>query len=246
MFNYIKAELYRIVHKKSFYLYFLALAVLYAAMIFSQRSGLNESVFLTLAIQMTDILPLAVGGFLFATIYNDDLGAKSLSSVIGFGLRKSTIIFSKLIIMIAMCAVITPLVFVACYGSFTLFGVDVSGQFTLSAGLFTQAGLLAIAYATVASIVVFGAQKATLAITAYIFLAVGLARQLMGLVLGQEVVTNSVGDLTQYLSYSITSGILSNITSGQFDPWPVVQYIIYIAAFMTISIYIFRKKELEF
>jgi ABC-type transport system involved in multi-copper enzyme maturation permease subunit len=215
-------------------------------MIFSQRGNLSESIFLTLSIQLADILPLAIGGFLFATIYNDDLSARSLSSVIGFGLRKSTIVLSKLIIMIALCAVAVPLTFVANYGLFAFFGVDVGGMLNLSAGIFMQAGLLAVAYAAVASIVVFGIQKATLAITAYIFIAVGLARQLLGAVLGQEVVVNTVGDLTQYLAHSITSGILTSVVTGPFDSLLVVQYVVYVAVAVVISVYVFRKKELEF
>ncbi|MDR2416213.1 MAG: hypothetical protein LBD75_06535 [Candidatus Peribacteria bacterium] len=97
MFNYIKADLYRIFRKKSMYMYFGILAIGYILMlvIFSITEGgkiLGEisPIFM--------LVSLFGGGYLFATVYNDDLTAKTLPALIGFGIKRRMIVIAKFIV----------------------------------------------------------------------------------------------------------------------------------------------------
>ena len=86
MLNYMRGELYRLLHKKSLYLFFGALALGYTLVAFVRSGGLGEDSLLGDAANFFGYLPALAGGFLFAAVYTDDLSAKSLATLVGFGI----------------------------------------------------------------------------------------------------------------------------------------------------------------
>ena len=168
MIKYLGGEIYRMLHKKSFYLYFGALALGYLMLALIRIGGEGgaeqmlsdaETVFL--------LLPPVMGGFLFAAIYTDDLNAKNLGTLIGFGMSKAVIVFTKVCLMALFGALLLGLVPLYMAGIHTIMGTSVPAAIL---GMVYAVGLKAllqiVAYGSVAAIVVYGLQRPTFGVVA--------------------------------------------------------------------------------
>ena len=106
MLKLLRGELYRLIHKKSLYLYFGALAIGYFIISFVRSGEFGAESILSDAGNFLSMLPAFAGGFLFAAIYTDDLNSKNLTALVGFGISKAKIVTVKLILMALLGAVI--------------------------------------------------------------------------------------------------------------------------------------------
>jgi len=77
MLRLINGEIYRLLHKKSMYIYFCSLAAGYFLIAFIRSGGLNAQSIVNDAFNFFNFLPAIAGGFLFSTIYTDDLTRKT-------------------------------------------------------------------------------------------------------------------------------------------------------------------------
>ncbi|MDR2541668.1 MAG: hypothetical protein LBD11_08210, partial [Candidatus Peribacteria bacterium] len=139
------------------------------------------------------------GSFLFATIYTDDLQAKSLPSLIGFGKKRATILLSKFVVTV----LIMSLMFFLALGGFCLL-FTVLG-FTIDAPLFNEAFhlaikniLLVVAYSSISSVIVYATQKSSVAIVAFVLLATGFISQILFYFLSSSMVTKMIGDVSGF------------------------------------------------
>ena len=239
MLNLIKADAYRILFKKNFYIYFISLFVLYCLILLFQSNSLTEAGIISQANSIFTFLTLIGGGYLFATIYNDDLNAKSLPALIGFGKKRITIIISKLILTIIISSIVFLLGYVTLYLSFMALGlnIDQSTNIALIKIMFTN--LLKLwAFCNIVSILVYGTQKATTSIVIFVLLAANIISQLLFVLFSQFKGTI---DLTVYLISPIVNELVNNVSIQTITP-----YIIYNALFIALAYVMFRKKDLEF
>jgi ABC-type transport system involved in multi-copper enzyme maturation permease subunit len=235
MFNYIKAEFYRIFSKKSMYIYFASLLGLYIAYIFISSNGLTEDSILGKANYVFLFLSLFGSGYLFATIYNDDLNAKSLPSFIGFGMKRSTIVISKIIINAIMTILMFAVAFVIFCLIFYIIGLKIDGD-TLTSILNLIFGYLLklFAYTSIASVIVYGTQKATMSMVTFILLITMFIDQML------------IALLNDTLEKIFTIALIVENLMFDASILLVLNYLIYVIVFITLSIFAFCKKDLEF
>jgi len=239
MLNYLKADFYRIFNKKSMYITFVSFFVLYCLLVFIQSSSLTAKSIIDQADYVFMFLAILGGGYLFATIYNEDLTAKSLPSIIGFGIKRTTIIISKIIVNIIMTAILFVLGYVALHLVFRALGFNIDGNSNIAVIKTAVSYLLRLwAYGTIASIVVYGTQKATMSIVAFVLLVTGFVGQILFLLLNQF---KEMLDLTKFTIIPIVFNLIEK---------PIIvnmlAYLIYVIVFVVLSIIAFRSKDLEF
>jgi ABC-type transport system involved in multi-copper enzyme maturation permease subunit len=235
MFNYIKAEIYRIFTKKSMYIYFATLLILYILYIFIRSKVLTESSIFAEASQVFFFLSLFGGGYLFATIYNDDLNAKSLPTLIGFGMKRSVIIISKMTINVVMTLLMFFSACIAFYLIFYVIGLKMDNNMINDVLELMFSYLFRLfAYSSIASVVVYGTQKATMAMVTFILLVTMFVDQVL-----ITFLNDALGEI--FIVILIVGKLISNLSVVT-----VISYLVYVVVFIVLSILAFRKKELEF
>ena len=242
VFKLICGEIYRLLHKKSMYIYFGALAAGYFIIAFIRSGGFGDGSAVSDAMSLFSLLPALAGGLLFAAVYTDDLNSKNLITLVGYGKNKAVIITAKFALMLLFGVVIfgiAPLYHCAVY---IVLGQTVTADMTaMVCALSLKYLLTTLAFAALSGIVVYGLQRATFAIVTFLLLAFGVAGSLVSLALN----TFAPG-LTAYLMSAITDRILINMLSGVSLAQPVIEYIVYVLIGLALSILAFFKKEMEF
>ena len=176
---------------------------------------------------------------MFSTIYNDDLTAKTLPSLIGFGTKRTTIIISKIIISIIMSVVMFLSAFIVFYLMFTILGISINENMSIGLLKILFMNLLKLlAFSTISSVVVYGTQKATFSIVTFILLITSFISQMLSLLLTQ---IKGIVDLSKFTLIPIVSNLMIETTFLTILP-----YLIYVMIFITLSVIAFRKKDLEF
>ena len=242
MLKYINGEIYRLLHKRSMYIYFPAMAVGYVLLAYIRSGGFTESSIVNDAINLFNFLPILAGGFLFSAVYTDDLNSKNLISLVGFGLSKTKIVFSKLFLMTLFGTVVfglTPVLHCGFYG-FLGWPAD-AGTWATVYLIALKFLLTTIAFSALAGIVVYGLLRTTFSIVLYILLAFGVISGLLTTALN----TFAPG-LIVFLMPNISNGITVGLMGGGPVALPVFQYVVYVAAAAVLSVAAFYKKEMEF
>ena len=242
MLKLIHGEIYRLLHKKSLYIYFGALAAGYFLLAFVRSGGFSDETIVKDAINFFQLLPALAGGLLFSAIYTDDLNSKNLITLVGFGINKTKIVVAKFILMIVFGAVVFGLMPLFHYAVYAVLGfAATASQMAMIYAVALKFMLMTLAFSAIASIVVYGLQRTTFAVVSYILLAFSVVGTLI------TAVSNVLElNITQHLMSGITDRILTAIISGGSLTLPVAEYIVYMAIVVTISAVAFNKKEMEF
>jgi len=237
MINYLKADFMRIVTKKGMYVYFAILFVLYLVVAFIQARNFNVAGQAQFVFQFVGLMG---GGYLFSSLYNDDLHAKSLPQLIGFGKKRGQLVLCKLILNTVFSAVLFVIGGLLFQGTMAVLGIqaDSESQAMVTRYALTY-GFSLVAYSTVASVLVYGTQKATVSIVAFVLLASGFISQILFLVL------NMLGDFGTSLFRFTLTPIVANL-AGEFSFGNLLSYLLYIGIFGIIAVLAFSKKDLEF
>jgi len=242
MLKYIHGEIYRLLRKKSMYIYFGMLAVGYILITYIRSSGFTPESILNDAYTIFGFLPVLVGGFLFAAIYTDDLSSKNLIPLVGFGLRRITIVISKLILMALFGTIIfglAPLLHIVVYS--VLGFPATSNVWMMIYATSLEYLLTTLAFAALAGVAVYGLQRTTFAIVLYLLLALNIISQLLVMMLGSHV-----PNLTNYMIGSITDRIFNAITDSGSLTLPVIGFVTYVLIALVLTTLAFNKKEMEF
>lgn len=242
MLKLINGEIYRLLHKKSTYIYFGIVLAGYFLLAFMQSGGFNAESVVSDAGTYFNFLPALAGGFLFTAIYTDDLNAKNLITLVGYGLSKTKIILAKFILMALCCALffgLMPLFHDACY---LILGHGATArQLGTVYAISLQSALLTLAFATLSGIVVYGLQRTTFAVVAYILLAFSVINTLLTAILKL---------LKLHLQDHLVSGIATRVfvaVAGHGSiARPLIEYSAYIIVALVLSVLVFRRKEMEF
>ncbi|MCL2882722.1 MAG: hypothetical protein FWF45_07575 [Coriobacteriia bacterium] len=242
MLKLMRGELYRLLHKKSMYIYFGALAVTYALVVYVRSGGFSAQSVVSDAMNFFNFLPALAGGFLFAALYTDDLNSKNLIALVGFGVSKTKIVVTRFILMALLSALVFALVPLFHGMLYTLLGwapAQVAWTTIYAASL--KYFLMTVAFAALAGIVVYGLQRTTFSMVLYILLAFNVVSGLITVVL-----KTFAPNLSNYLMASISDRImLAAMGSGSLVT-PIVLYVAYVACAGALSVLAFHKKEMEF
>jgi hypothetical protein len=247
MLRLLAGEGYRLLHKKSMYVYFLALGLGYFMLAFIRSGGFDENSLIKEALNFFMFLPPLVGGYLFAAIYTDDLASRNLITLVGFGIGKTKIVLAKLLLSVILCVLIFALVVLYLFGVFALLGWVASFstmmRFVVVAVKYL---LMSVAYCSLGAVVVYGFQRTTFAMVTYILLAFsivsGFITVLANNLMGEQVALLFSDRLMPGLTDRIMAGMLGSI--GLFGP--LMEYGLYLLITVLITVIVFNKKEMEF
>jgi hypothetical protein len=240
MLKLLHGELYRLIHKKSLYLYFGALAIGYFIVSFVRSGEFDAESILGDAGNFLSMLPAFAGGFLFAAIYTDDLHSKNLTALVGFGIGKAKIVAVKLILMALLGAVIFGAAPLWLFATHAILGwTATASTLGMVYAISLQYWLLTIAFAALAGIAVYGLQRATFALVAYIVLAFNLVDNLVSVALRANFVREN-------LLSGVAGRILMGVTGGGPLALPMIELAAYVIIAAALSVLAFHKKEMEF
>ena len=247
MLNYLRGEIYRMLHRTSMYGYFPGFAVAYFLLVFIRIGGSAADQMLLDAQTLFMLLPAIVGGCFFAALYTDDLQARNLGTLIGFGISRTKIVLAKLILTALFSAAVLALLPLLMFASFAVLGVIPTADILGSVYIWALKALLEIvAFSALAAIVVYGLQRATVGIVTYLLLALGIVSQLIGALLNWDLISSLVPGLSTHLMSGISLRVITGILTQGPVLLPLLEYLIYVAVAAALSILAFRKKELEF
>jgi ABC-2 type transport system permease protein len=247
MLNYLYGELYRIAHKKSMYIYFGALAVAYLLLVFVRVGADGAEQVVRDAETLFALLPAAIGGYLFAALYADDLNSRTLTALIGFGMGKATIALSKLVLMVLFGSIVFGMVPLFMTLAYTVFGSSVPAAALGTVYAWALKALLeTVAFSALAAIVVYGLQRPTFGMVSYILLSIGLVDQLLSVLFRWDAISGLLPGLDSHLVSGISVRILSGIMAGESMALTILEYMVYVIAAIALSVLAFHKKELEF
>jgi len=244
MINYIKAEIYRVFSRRYLYMMnFICLGFMIFIIIMSLSVGnINESN-ITDAFKASFLIPISFVAILgFSVIYTDDLNAKTLPTAIGFGIKEYAIVITKLVITMINVVLFSVIAFIVLVVICFLIGIGLN--ITLVSDVFIvmiEHILYITIYSSIAAIVVYGFQKASPASTIFFLLVCRIVDYAIKFVLSMQFFIDNVGDFS---SYTIMDVIENVMTKANF--MTISQYILYLFVAIQISIFVFKKKGLEF
>lgn len=258
MLNYVSGEFYRLIRKKNMYLWAGIIALGYMALTYIRSSGLENSSMATDILDLSQWFPILIGGYLFISVYIDDLQARNLTTLIGFGLSKTTIIIAKLIVMALFSLVALALFILVIIGTYWVLGFDVTtavpdtiagGQLGLIGAVVVKNLGLILGFSALSSIIAYGFQQPTFATATYFALATGLIGSLFATAFNLDFIKSSLPHLADNVLLSNISDrlMLGMITpSGDNLVTPIIEIVLFIALATIVAIIVFTRKEVEF
>lgn len=243
MFKLIRGETYRIFRKISFYIYFGALFAFYLSLTFARSGGMEAD---SVVKDFTDIIgffaPLA-GGYMFMTFYADDLSSKVLTSLVGFGIGKVKIILVKFILTVVFCAALLGALLLAHFAIYAASGFPATPDYVrmvLATALYAL--MTTFVYVLAASIAVYGLQRVTFAAVTYFLLALNIIGGLIAVILNQL----ELNRFADHIPSHVAQTVMANILKGDSITYPLIEYLLFVAAFFALSVIAFHQKEMEF
>lgn len=249
MRNYWKADAFRIVRSRSFWLMSLCSVVIYAAGVFMISGASYDVGDHSMIVVMAQMFASVLGGVaIYNAVYNQDIKAGAMHVAIGRGTSRVRIVVAKCletIVLSILAGIALYIIFRFLPFAFAIPGSSALNSVYLTASL--QCALLVIMYSALSSMVSFARQESVTATVVFVLIATGLVDQLVGLLLSARVVVNIVGDLSGYLPMALANSLGTQLAGGEsVSLAAVVVYIGYIAISLAVSSLIFKKKELEF
>lgn len=249
MRNYVLADIKRICHKKSFLAIVGAYMGLFLIMIFIYfNPSFTAAAYVAKTTTFLSFFLLFVGLLVFLSVYYDDFKSKSMQIAIGYGMSRYKVVLSKV-----MDSILLLFVTVFCIGIIILIipailGLSLSGAqiVELVASIIVEV-LRAIGYICISAIPVFYTQNAVNGTIFFVLLSSKTIMILLTMILGQDILVNTVGDLMQYLYTSMLYNTRNMfVQEGTVSITLFGALTLYIVLPVILSILSFRKKELEF
>lgn len=249
MTNYIKADIRRILHKNTFLIAVGIFLALYAGMVFIYfNPSFTADMYVAKITSYLSYFPLIVGLFVFMSVYADDFKCKSMQVAIGYGFSRSRIIAAKLAescLLLTAVGIITGVI-INIVPSVIGLGMDGSQHLNLTLTIVAEI-LRTAGYVAISAIAIFASQNAVNGIIFYVLFSTKSVYIILSMILGQNIIVNTIGDLTKYLYtpqlYAARTVIIQH---GSVGAAPIVAIVVYVLLPAVISAIIFRKKELEF
>jgi len=238
MIYYIQAEFYRICRKKSMYVFFFILLLFMFLGLYSSARTITQQSLASVAQVSLMLFGTLASAYLFNMIYNDELQAKTVASVVGRGNGRATIVIVKLLLNMILSAIV--FIITVCLFISVLFILGISLSPTSIIAICKNAlfvALRGIAIGSIASIVIYGVHKGGLALGIFMLTTLGFFTQIVLFVLDKLKLT----ELSQYLLNPIVAELVDRLSleSG-------VAYVLYVALFTVLAIVVFKQKDLDF
>ena len=249
MINYIGADLRRIFRKQSFRWAFGAFVGCFAILVFIYWSpSFTAEMYVSKMTSFMSFFSLVVGLLTFLSVYADDFKCRSMQIAIGYGMPRGRIVFAKLLESATLLLATVACMVVLLIAAPLLLGLAPTSQQMASLVLTAAAEFLrALGYVAISAVVVFLTQNATGGTILYVLLSSKSVYIILTMLLGQDFLLSTVGDLTEYLYTAMLYTCKADLVQGG-QPYICLSFalLIYVVLPMVISVVGFRKKELEF
>ena len=246
MKNYFKADFYRVLTKKSRICLVVFLAVTEVLLMVKSITLGRNAIELTNSVGNLEFL--YVDGIMLANIwisFGDDIRAKSMQAALGTGIKRWQIVLTKWLSITLIAAieisVLTVLQFLLLIAS-----GKIAGSFVIEQVICGQL-LLILMVAIVmplTMIILFQTQKAILGVLVYFYLIMAMTSSILDMAVGNTVVQKfqlwNIGAVNQAAIF------LGKLLIGQFDIRNFLMLVFYFAIGFGGTMYLFRKKELDF
>ncbi len=249
MFNYIKAEMYRLTHKKGTYIYYGILALIFTAIVLylnAEVKGFGDTYYSIFTLIIPLVTSFFIGIHVFIGIVMNDLTAKTLPNVLSTSLSRVQFLLGKLIVAF-VSIVLVHLVFGFLFiglGIFVQGGVDgQAGTDIVTAIEVAGVNILGVVgFMLLASIVAYFFQKSSLALVAYIVLSLGIIDGILSQARGLSKYILYVYDhlLGTYLNTASSSAL-----KGALEVNQVVPLVIYLAVATIVAILVLTRIEIK-
>lgn len=249
MRNYILADIRRICHKKSFLATAGAYIGLFLIMIFIYfNPSFTPAAYVAKTVTFLNFFPLFVGLIVFLSVYYDDFKSKSMQIAIGYGMPRYKVVLSKVVESTLLLFVTVFFVGIIILLVPAALGIALSGTqaVELIASIIAEA-LRAIGYICMSAIPVFYTQNSVNGTILFVLFSSKTVMILLTMILGQDILVNLAGDLTQYLYTSMLYSTRNMLMqTGTVNIILFAAFALYIVLPVILSVICFRKKELEF
>ncbi len=249
MNNYIGADLRRIFRKQSFLWVFIAFAGCFAILVFIYfNPSFTAETYVSKMTSFMSFFPMMVGLLTFLSVYADDFKCRSMQIAIGYGIPRGRIIFAKLLESAVLLLATAAGMAVLLTATPLLLHLAPTSEQMASLVLTAGAELLrALGYGAISAVAVFLTQNATGGTIIYVLLSSKTVYIITTMLLGQDFLRNTLGDLTKYLYTAMLYTCKADLVQGgQSNIFLIFALLIYVVLPTVISVVGFRKKELEF
>lgn len=242
MVNYIKADLYRILHKQSFFGVigtYIALFVLLIFILFNPT--FTGAMYVSKIYTFLDFFPLIIGLIIFVSLYVDDVKSNSIQIAIGYGLPRYKIILSKLLecftlliitsICISLLVLITPILLEIT--------IDQSQAINLLKTIFMQM-IKTISYISISQILIYHTTNSIDGMIMYLLLSTQVIYIVFNIFLEQKFIVDLCGYLNQYL---LTNELYICLNQNFLTLRMVGIILLYILLPVILSIVVFQERE---
>ncbi len=267
MINYIKADLFRVYHKKSNYVFWsviVGLFILIVSLTVSQMMGSNYEVadlgrFITETVKFS-LLQMGIlifGGQAYYTVYLDDLSASNYPNLFSTGISKLQFVLAKIIVLttyLVSLFIAGSLAFFAVAGVLTLFLGNIHlpmSEIVLIGKICAMILLGALGYTALANLITFWSQKANLSTVFFFLLIISLINQMAKMISTipgldflekwlESTLSSSLGEVSVN---AITGAPLANLTQSINHVW--LTALIYVLIFSSLSVLLLQKVEIK-
>lgn len=250
MLNYIRADVRRILGRKSHaFSMFLLFFIFFATLYFPNRNEQMTSVSLiTSACSTLDWLLIFVGLFELIAVFAEDFKVKTMQVAIGLGISRAQVVVCKLVESIILLILNCLVYLLLTLGIGAMLGVSVPANVLRDlVNVLLVKGVLANAcFTSLTMIVLFVTQSSILAIFVYVLIGVGAVSILLTLTqfIGIDwVETLRLNHIT--LSY-LLSAFHTRLALGTFDFLSFLGIALHLFAGVFITCKLFAKRELDF
>jgi len=238
MFNYIKADFYRILSKKGLYRNLLILFTLVVIGFLLGKEEVSIQYLPNILTLVFTFCQLVVSVYLLITVYSDEFNSKTFPAAVGFGKSRSGIVLAKLLTNLVFTTVTLAALGVMIYGIITMFGIILTtDHIKMMTTMLAYQTLTGIGFSSVAIVIGFWLQKASAALSVFIMLSLGFFGSAIQFILYKL-------NLKQWNDYLLENIVLKLVQDTTFET--VIPYVIFLALFTIISVSIFRQKDLDF
>ena len=254
MISFMKADIYRIVTKKSrIVLMILALIATLGCSVIDMydymavgASHRATGIYLTVGIAsylFIYTIPLMIFNLFYC--FGDDLRAKSMQAAIGMGMGRGKLVVTKWLDLAIISFfdilfyTMVPLLF------FTALG-KTEGGFALEILAKTQftAWIEVMMAVTLAMVVIYWSQKAIWGVLVYVFVSNSLLGNVFEYFINIDFIREH--SLWNWTSATSVGNLIQQIWLGSINPMNLFMTLLYLAAGFGATILIFKKLELEF
>lgn len=246
MKKYINADLFRVSRRIPRWI-LIALVLLAMVDIFRPGSNPDSTIIelIDLFEQTIKYVPIYIGFIEMIYIFGDDFVGKTAPIAIGTGITRNQVIIGKWIEAIMVVAVDTIMIAVI---SLPLCGIAAKSLPVALVGEALIHMLVAVlstaAYMALVFPIMYSMQTITVAFLIYILISSGAINKLIGL-LSTTKRLSKLG-IDKYTLTNCINVFRSRMILGSFQWESIVGIIIYVGAFLWLTCFIYKKKELEF